>query len=78
MECFDFIQSYKRRTIVMIRCRIPELCERYKIDIGIYDPKSKRVLPKTVKQRDICVNIHKKKKMVLFGRKIEKIFYLMA
>ena len=43
----------------MTRCRIPEFCERYKIDIGIYDLNSKRILPRTVKQRDKCVYIHK-------------------
>ena len=43
----------------MTRCRIPEFCERYKIDIGIYDPKSNRNLPRNVKQRDIGVHIHK-------------------
>ena len=58
-EYFEFIQSYKRRTNVMTPCRIPEVCERYKIDNGIYDPKSKRILPRNVKQRDVCVHIQK-------------------
>ena len=43
----------------MTLCRIPELCERYRIDIGIYDPKSKRKFPRNVKQRGICVHSHK-------------------
>ena len=59
MEYFDFIQSHKKRTNVMTRCRIPEFCERYIIDIGLYDPKSKRILPRNVKQRDTCVHIQK-------------------
>ena len=59
VEYFKFIQSYKKRTNVMTRCRIPDFCERYKIDIGIHDPKSKRIQPRTVKQRDKCVHIHK-------------------
>ena len=42
----------------MARCRIPEFCKRYKIDIGIYDLNSKRILPWTVKQENICVYIH--------------------
>ena len=42
----------------MTRCRIPEFCERYKIDIGIYDPKSQSILPRSVKQRNKCVHIH--------------------
>ena len=46
MEYFEFIQSYKKRTNVMTRCRIADFCERYKTDIGIYDPKSKRILPR--------------------------------
>ena len=57
-EYFEFIQSYKRRTNVMTRCRIPEFCKRYKIDIGIYNLNSERILPGTVKQKNICVHIH--------------------
>ena len=51
-EYFEFIKSYKRRPNVMSRCRIPEFCNRYKIDIGIYDLNKQRILPRTVKQRD--------------------------
>ena len=43
----------------MTRCRIHEFCELYKMDIGIYDPKSKSLLPRNVEQRDICVHIRK-------------------
>ena len=57
-EYFEFIQSYKRRTNVMTRCRILEFCKRYKIDIGIYCLKTKRIFPQTVKQKNICVYIH--------------------
>ena len=39
----------------MSRCRIPEFCKRDKIDIGIYDLNSKRILTRSVKQRDKCV-----------------------
>ena len=42
MDYFEFIQSYKKRTNVMTRCRIPEFCENYIINIGIYDPKSEK------------------------------------
>ena len=59
MEFFEFIQSNKRRTNAMTRCRKPEIFERYGIDIGIYDPKSKRLLPRNVKLRDICEDIQK-------------------
>ena len=59
MEYFDFIQRYKRRTKVMTRCRIPEICERYKIDIGIFDLKSKRILPRSVNERHLCLYILK-------------------
>ena len=67
-DCFEFIQSYKRRTNVMTRCRIPEFCERYKIDIGIYDLKQQRILPRNVKQRDICVHIHKNQYCVIWKK----------
>ena len=60
MEYVEFIQSYKRRTNVMNRCRIPDCCERYKIDTGIYDPKSKWILSRSIKPKDLCVHTHKK------------------
>ena len=47
IEYFEFIKSYKRRPNVMSRCRIPAFMKRYKIDIGIYDLNSKRILPQT-------------------------------
>ena len=49
-EYFEFIQSYKRSKNVMTRCRAPDFCEICEIDIGIYDPKSKRILPRNIKQ----------------------------
>ena len=53
----------------MRRCRIPEFRERYKIDIGIYDPKSKRILPRNVKQKDLCVHIRKNHYCVIWKKK---------
>ena len=67
-EYFEFIKSYKRRTNVMTRCRIPEFCKRYKIDIGIYDLNSKRILPWTVKQKNICVHIHRNHYCVIWKK----------
>ena len=69
MEFFEFFQLYKRRTNVMTRCRFAEICERYKRDIGIYDPKSKRILAKNVKRRDIYVHIHKKHYRFIWKKK---------
>ena len=76
-EYFEFIQSYKRRTNVMTRCGIPKVCKRYKLDIGIYDLNSKRILTRNVKQKKTNVYIFIKFIIVLFGRKTEKILYLM-
>ena len=67
-EYFEFIKSYKRRTNVMPRCRIPEFCKRYKIDIGIYDVNNGRILPRTVKQKNICVYIHKNHYCVIWKK----------
>ena len=67
-EYFEFIKSYKRRSNVMTRCRIPEFCKRYKIDIGIYDLNNKRILPQTVKQKNICVHIHKNHYCVIWKK----------
>ena len=74
IEYFEFIKSYKRRPNGMSRCRIPEFCERYKIDIGIYDLNSKRILPRTVEQRDICVHIHKNHYCVIWKKKMKRFF----
>ena len=52
----------------MSRCRIPELCKRYKIDIGIYDLNSERILPRTVKRKNICVHIHKNHYCVIWKK----------
>ena len=52
----------------MTRCRIPEFCERYKIDIGIYDLNKQRILPRTVRQRDKCVYIHKNHYCVIWKK----------
>ena len=68
IEYFEFIKSYKRRPNVMARCRIPEFCKRYKIDVGIYDLNSKRVLPRTVKQKNICVYIHRNHYCVIWKK----------
>ena len=59
----------------MTRCRIPDFLERYKIDIGMFDLKSKQILPRSVKQRDVCVYVQKII-IVLFGRRTVKIIYL--
>ena len=40
-EYFEFIQSCKRSTNVMTRCRIPKICDIYKVDTGISDVKRK-------------------------------------
>ena len=52
----------------MARCRIPEFCKRYKIDIGIYDLNSKRILPWTVKQKNICVHIYRNHYCVIWKK----------
>ena len=68
MEYFEFIQSYKRRPKVMTWWRIPEFGQRQKIDIAMYDLKSKRILPRSVKQRDVCVYIHKNHYCVIWKK----------
>ena len=71
MESFEFIQSYKRRTNVLTQCRIPDFYKRYKIDIGNYTLKNTRILPQTVKQKNICVHFHKNRNCVI-GKKNRK------
>ena len=68
MEYFEFIQSYKRRPKVMTPCRIPEFCQRQERDIALYDLKSKRILPRSVKQRDVYVYIHKNHYCVIWKK----------
>ena len=59
----------------MARCKIPEFCKRYKIDNGIFYLKTKRILPQTVKQKNICVYIHKNHYCVIW-KKNRKEFLL--
>ena len=42
----------------MTQCRIPEFCERFTKGIEIYDLKSKKIIPGSVKQKGICFYIH--------------------
>ena len=53
----------------MVWCKIPEFCEKIEIDNGIYDPKSKILLRRNVKQKDKYVHIQKKINILLFGKK---------
>ena len=53
---------------VMTRCRFPDFCERYKIDIGIYDVKRKSILPRAVKERIICSYIHKNHHCIIWKK----------
>ena len=43
----------------MTECRRPEFCGRYKLDHGFYGLEPKRILPRKVKQKDVCVYIRK-------------------
>ena len=63
-----FIQSHKRRTNAMTRCRIPEFCKRYKIDVEIHDFRGKRILLRSVKHRDIGSYIQKNQYCVLWKK----------
>ena len=54
--------------MVMTQCSIPEICKRYKKDNGIYYLKTKRILPQTVKQKNICVYIHKNHYCVIWKK----------
>ena len=72
MKYFEFIQSYKRRTNVLTRCRIPEFCERYKTDIGINDPEANEYSLGMLKRR-IYVYTFIKILIVVSGRKIDEI-----
>ena len=52
----------------MARCKIPDFCKRYKIDIGIYNLNSERILPQTVKNKNICVHIHENHYCVIWEK----------
>ena len=53
----------------MTRCRSPKFCERYKIEFGIQDHKGKKVPPRSVKQNDKCLCIHKNQYCVIWKKK---------
>ena len=48
--------------------------EYVELDDRIYDLKRKRILPRNVNQKDICLNIHNIIN-VLIGRKLKKTVY---
>ena len=56
---FEFKQSHKRSVNVMTRGRVPNKCERCKTYKGIYDVKNERILPRIVKQTNVCLCIHR-------------------
>ena len=68
MEYFEFMQSYEKRTSIMTRCRILEVYERYKIDTVICDLRTKRILPRSVKQREVYVYIHENHYCILWKK----------
>ena len=47
------------RTNVLTKSRVPDFSELYKIDIGVPDLKSKRILHRSVNQRNNCVHNHR-------------------
>ena len=61
----------------MTRCRIPEICERYKIDIGIYNLTRRRILPRSVKHSEKCLYIFKNHYCVI-KKKIDEIINSMG
>ena len=60
----------------MTRCRIPELYKRCKIDVWKNDLKSRRIPRRSVKQKGICLYVHKFQYCVIFEKK-EKTLWLM-
>ena len=52
----------------MVWCRTPDFCDRLEIDNGIYDPKSKIILPRNVKQKDKYVQIRKNQYCVVWKK----------
>ena len=61
----------------MTRCRVPQICQSLKLDVGIYDDKSKKNFLGVLKRRTF-VYTFKKINIVLFGWKIEEMLYLMG
>ena len=61
----------------MIRCRIPKLCERYAIDVGINVFKSKPKFPRSGNQRNVFSTFNKKP-ILVFGEKNRKESLLNA
>ena len=43
----------------MTRCKIQKLCQSKKLDIKIYDPKSKKIIPRSNKKKNVCSDFQK-------------------
>ena len=52
----------------MTRCRISNLCERFQLDIGSCDLKSKRTNPRSVNQKFINLYLHQKHFCVIWKK----------
>ena len=51
-------------------------CDRFEIDIGLYNLETKRIHPISVKQRDKFLYIHTNHYCVIWTKKTEKMVYL--
>ena len=59
-EYRDFIKQSLRRKNIMTRAKIQPFFRKYNIDLGIYDRKQQRILPLSVRRRNICLCLHEK------------------
>ena len=56
----DFIEKSQRNKNRMTSAKIQPFCKKCNFNLGVYDPKQKRFLPLSIKERRTCLYIHKR------------------
>ena len=55
----EFVKDSQRNKNIMTSAKMQPFCTKQKINLGVYNPKQKEFLPRSVTERRICLFIHK-------------------
>ena len=58
-EYRDFIEESQRNKDIMTSAKIQPFCKKYNINLGVYNKDQRTILLKSIKERIICLYIHK-------------------
>ena len=61
-----FIKESQRNKNIMRSAKIQPFCKKHNINLGVYNPKQQKILPRSVTERRICLFIHKNRFCVIW------------